>query len=216
MIRGFSYIDILYLIESIRWTIMLAMMAFAGSAVIGLVIALLRMSSFKPFRYFAIVYIQIVQGVPLLAWLFLFYFGVSALGFNINPWLAAAISFGIYGSAYLGEVWRGALESINNTQWEAGACLGLSHYELLRHIIIPQSIRIATPPTVGFLVQLVKNTSLASVIGLVELTRQGQLTTAATYSPFAVYLTVAALYFALCFPLTQWSRSFERRLNAHR
>ena len=83
-------------------------------------------------------------------------------------------------------------------------------------MIIPQSIRVAIPPTVGFLVQLIKNTSLAATIGLVELTREGQLTSAATFRPFAVYLTVAALYFAMCFPLTQWSRSLERRFNVAR
>ncbi|NPC99877.1 amino acid ABC transporter permease [Brenneria sp. hezel4-2-4] len=214
--RGFSYIDILYLIASIRWTLLLAIMAFSGSAVVGIVTALLRMAPFRPLRWIGIIYVQIVQGIPLLAWLFLLYFGMAALGVNINPWLAAALSFAIYGGAYLGEVWRGALESITKTQWEAGACLGLSYSEQLRHVIIPQSIRIAIPPTVGFLVQLIKNTSLASIIGLIELTRQGQLTTAATYSPFAVYLTVAVLYFALCFPLTQWSRSYERKLNAYR
>lgn len=215
MIRGFSYIDILYLIASIRWTILLALMAFAGSAIVGIIVALMRMAPFKILRGIAMLYVQIVQGIPLLAWLFLLYFGVSALGFDINPWSAAALSFGIYGGAFLGEVWRGALESITKTQWEAGACLGLSYYEQLRHVIIPQSVRVAVAPTAGFLVQLIKNTSLASIIGLIELTRQGQLTTAATYSPFAVYLTVAVLYFALCFPLTQWSRSFERKINAH-
>ena len=81
---------------------------------------------------------------------------------------------------------------------------------------MPQAIRIAIPPTVGFLVQLIKNTSLASLIGFVELTREGQITTAATFQPFAVYLTVAAIYFALCFPLTQLSRRLERRLHAAR
>ena len=83
-------------------------------------------------------------------------------------------------------------------------------------MIVPQALRIATPPTVGFLVQLIKDTSLASTIGFVELTREGQTTTAATFQPFAVYLTVAALYFALCFPLTEWSRRLERRLHAAR
>ena len=85
--------------------------------------------------------------------------------------------------------------------------------EQLRYVIVPQAVRIAIPPTVGFLVQLIKNTSLAATIGFVELTREGQLTTAATYQPFTVYLVVASLYFFMCFPLTQWSRILERRLH---
>jgi hypothetical protein len=98
----------------------------------------------------------------------------------------------------------------------AGASLGLSTAQQLRYVIVPQSIRIAIPPTVGFLVQLIKNTSLAATIGLVELTREGQLTAAGTYMPFAVFTTVACIYFAMCFPLTQWSRSLERKLDVAR
>ena len=133
-----------------------------------------------------------------------------------RSWIAAAASYSIYAGAFLGEIWRGALQAIPRTQWEAGASLGLSFPSQLRYIIVPQAIRLAIPPTVGFLVQLIKNTSLAAVIGFVELTREGQLTTAVTFRPFAVYLTVAALYFLLCFPLAQWSRRLERRLHVAR
>jgi polar amino acid transport system permease protein len=94
--------------------------------------------------------------------------------------------------------------------------MGLSYLEQLRHVIIPQAVRIATPPTVGFIVQLIKNTSLASVIGFVELTREGQMTAAATLAPLPVYLMVGALYFALCYPLTTYSRFLERRLHGAR
>jgi polar amino acid transport system permease protein len=216
MIRSFGLIDVLYLVAAARWTLLLTLVAFLGASVVGLSIALLRVTPFAPLRWLAALYIQIVQGTPLLVWLFLLYFGLSIVGLEVNSWIAAAIAFAIYGGAFLGEIWRGALVSISKTQWEAGASLGLSFIEQLRHVIIPQSIRVAIPPTVGFLVQLIKNTSLAATIGLVELTREGQLTSAATFRPFAVYLTVAALYFAMCFPLTQWSRSLERRFNVAR
>src|SRR5690606_3222999 len=103
---------------------------------------------------------------------FLCFFGLPLLGLAVNPWLAAAVAFSVYGGAFLGEIWRGALVSIAKTQWEAGASLGLSLWEQLRHIIVPQSVRIAVAPSVGFLVQLIKNTSLAATIGLVELTRE--------------------------------------------
>ena len=129
------------------------------------------------------------------------------------PWIAATAAFSIYAGAFLGEIWRGALQAVPRTQWEAGASLGLGFAEQLRYVIVPQAVRIAIPPTVGFLVQLIKNTSLAATIGFVELTREGQLTTASTFQPFTVYVTVAFFYFLMCFPLSQWSRMLERRLH---
>ena len=216
MIRTFSSIDVMYLVAAARWTLALTATAFAGSALLGLILAIGRIAPVAPLRWLVATYILVVQGTPLLVWLFLIFFGLPLLGVSVNPWLAAAIAFSIYGSAFLGEIWRGALISIARTQWEAGASLGLSMAQQLRYVIVPQSIRIAIPPTVGFLVQLIKNPSLAATIGLVELTREGQLTAAGTYKPFAVYITVACIYFAICFPLTQWSRSLERKLDVAR
>jgi polar amino acid transport system permease protein len=216
MIREFSLVDVFYLVAAMRWTLALTAMAFIGGGLVGLSVALLRVASFAPLRWLGAVYVHAVQGTPLLAWLFVFFFGLSIVGVEVSPWIAAATSYSVYAGAFLGEIWRGALQAIPRTQWEAGASLGLSLPSQLRYIIVPQAIRLAIPPTVGFLVQLIKNTSLAAVIGFVELTREGQLTTAVTFRPFAVYLTVAALYFLLCFPLTQWSRRLERRLHVAR
>lgn len=216
MIREFALIDVFYLVAAMRWTLALSAMAFLGGGLVGLAVALLRVAPFAPLRWLGALYVHAVQGTPLLAWLFLFYFGLSIAGVAVSPWVAAASAFSIYAGSFLGEIWRGALRSIPRTQWEAGASLGLGFAEQLRHVIIPQAVRVATPPTVGFLVQLIKNTSLAAVIGFVELTREGQLTTAATFRPFAVYLTVAALYFCLCFPLTRLSRHLEGKLHGAR
>ncbi len=216
MIRELGLIDVLYLIAAMRWTLALTVIAFLGGGVVGLVIALLRVSAAAPLRWLGGLYVHIVQGTPLLAWLFVFFFGLSIFGVEVSPWIAAAAAYSIYAGAFLGEIWRGCLQAIPKTQWEAGASLGLSLIEQMRYIIVPQAMRLAIPPTVGFLVQLIKNTSLAAVIGFIELTREGQLTTAVTFRPFTVYLIVAALYFALCFPLTQWSRRLERRLHVAR
>jgi polar amino acid transport system permease protein len=216
MIRELGLIDVLYLIAAMRWTLALTVIAFLGGGVVGLVIALLRVSAAPPLRWLGGLYVHIVQGTPLLAWLFVFFFGLSIFGVEVSPWIAAAAAYSIYAGAFLGEIWRGCLQAIPKTQWEAGASLGLSLIEQMRYIIVPQAMRLAIPPTVGFLVQLIKNTSLAAVIGFIELTREGQLTTAVTFRPFTVYLIVAALYFALCFPLTQWSRRLERRLHVAR
>ena len=217
MIREFALNDVYYLLLAARWTLALTGLAFLGGGTVGLLVALLRVAPFAPLRIIGAGYVNIVQGIPLLAWLFVLFFGLPILvGVRVSPWIAATVAFSIYTGAFLGEIWRGCLRAIPRQQWEAGASLGLSFVEQLRHIIVPQAVRVAIPPTVGFVVQLIKNTSLAAVIGFIELTREGQLTTAATYRPFSVYIAVAAIYFAICFPLTQWSRRLERVLRVAR
>ena len=217
MIREFALIDVYYLLLAARWTLALTALAFIGGGIVGLLIATLRVSPFAPLRWIGAGYVNLIQGIPLLAWLFVFFFGIPVLaGVQVSPWIAATVAFSVYAGAFLGEIWRGCLQAIPRQQWEAGAALGLSFAEQLRHIIVPQAVRVAIPPTVGFLVQLIKNTSLGAVIGFVELTREGQLTNAATYRPFTVYIVVAIIYFAMCFPLTQLSRRLERRLRVAR
>jgi polar amino acid transport system permease protein len=217
MIREFALIDVYYLMLAARWTLALTGIAFLGGGIVGIIVALLRVSPFAPLRAIGAGYVVIVQGIPLLAWLFVFFFGLPILArYQVSAWIAAALAFSIYAGAFLGEIWRGCLVAIPRQQWEAGGALGLSFFEQLRYVIVPQAVRIAIPPTVGFLVQLIKNTSLGAVIGFVELTREGQLVNAATYRPLTVYLVVAAIYFAMCFPLTQWSRNLERRYRVAR
>jgi polar amino acid transport system permease protein len=211
MIREFTLGDVYYLLLAARWTLALTGLAFLGGALIGLLIAVLRVAHPPALRLLGIGYVYLVQGVPLLAWLFVLFFGLPILaGVQVSPWAAAMAAFSIYAGAFLGEIWRGCLEAVPRQQWEAGAALGLSFVQLLRYVIVPQAVRVAIPPTVGFLVQLIKNTSLGAVIGFVELTREGQLTNAATYRPFTVYLVVAIIYFAMCFPLTRLGRRLER------
>ncbi|MBM3571585.1 MAG: amino acid ABC transporter permease [Alphaproteobacteria bacterium] len=216
MIRDLTWLDFAYLVYAARWTVALTALAFVGGGLLGLLIALLRLAPFAPARWLALGYIQMIQGTPLLAQLFVFYFGFPIFGYQVTPWIAATAAFSIYASAFLAEIWRGCMQAIARTQWEASAALGLSFLEQLHHIIMPQAIRIAIPPTVGFLVQLVKNTSLAAVIGFIELTREAQITTAATFRPFTVYGIAALLYFCICFPLSELSQRLERRLRVAR
>jgi polar amino acid transport system permease protein len=192
------------------------LIAIAGGAVLGLALALARVSKLRVLRGLAIVYIQIVQGTPLLILLFLSYFGLSLVGLRLDPLVAAGISLTFYVGAFLGEIWRGCIEAVPRTQWEASDCLGLNRFQQYAYVILPQAIRIATPPTVGFMVQVVKNTSLASIIGFVELTRAGQIVNNSTFQPFLVFLFVAAIYFAICYPLSVTSRALERKMNAAR
>jgi polar amino acid transport system permease protein len=213
MIREPNALDMLYLLSAARWTLALTALAFIGGGLLGLLVMLLRVVPARPVNWLAVGWIQVIQGTPLLAQLFVFFFGFAIFGYRVSPWVAAGVAFSIYASAFLAEIWRGCVQAVPRTQWEASAALGLGFGQQLRYVIVPQAFRISIPPTVGFLVQLVKNTSLASVIGFVELTREGQITTGATFRPFTIYGIVAILYFCICFPLSQWSQRLERRLN---
>jgi polar amino acid transport system permease protein len=212
----FTSVHVFYLLQAARWTILLSLIAITGGAVLGLALALARVSKLRVLRALAIVYIQIVQGTPLLILLFLSYFGLSLVGLRLDPLVAAGISLTFYVGAFLGEIWRGCIEAVPRTQWEASDCLGLNRFQQYAYVILPQAVRIATPPTVGFMVQVVKNTSLASIIGFVELTRAGQIVNNSTFQPFLVFLFVAAIYFAICYPLSVTSRALERKMNAAR
>jgi polar amino acid transport system permease protein len=192
------------------WTIALSLIAFVGGGSLGFLVALCRVSPSKLVRVVANGYVQLIQGTPLLVIVFLAYFGVPALGVNVPAIVAAGASLTIYVSAYLGEIWRGCIEAVPRPQWEAAECLALSRTQRMAKVILPQAIRIATPPTVGFLVQIIKNTSLASVVGFVELARSGQIINNSLFEPFLIYSIIAAIYFALCYPISRWSRMLER------
>ncbi|MCB5205464.1 amino acid ABC transporter permease [Neorhizobium sp. T786] len=210
MTTAFNYNHLIFLLNGVLWTLVLTAMAFVGGGILGFLVALGRIAPSRAVRLLTASYVQLIQGTPLLVIMFIIYFGLPTLGFSITPLFAAGISLTIYVSAYLGEIWRGCLESVPKAQWEAAECLALSRVQRMFKVILPQAIRIATPPTVGFSVQIVKNTSLASVVGFVELTRAGQLINNSIFEPFLIYLVVAALYFCLCFPLSAFSQRLER------
>lgn len=210
---GFNANHLSFLLEGALWTVCLSLISFLGGGAAGALVALARISRWRPLRWLAIAYIQAIQGTPLLVILFLSYFGLSIMGFTLPPLVAAGLSMTIYVSAYLGEIWRGSIQSVARTQWEAAECLALSRWQRLRLVVLPQAVRIATPPTVGFMVQIVKNTSLASIVGFVELVRAGQLINNSIFQPFLIYMLIAALYFAMCYPLSAWSRRLEMRLH---
>lgn len=207
---------VLYLVEAARWTILLSLIAFVGGALVGLPLALMRVARSRLLRGLASAYIQLIQGTPLLIVLFLSYFGLGIVGFKLDPLVAAGLSLTVYAAAFLAEIWRGCIEAVPKTQWEASDCLGLNSFQQYAYVILPQAVRIATPPTVGFMVQIVKNTSLASVIGFVELARAGQIVNNSTFEPFAIFAIVGAIYFAICYPLSLASRHLERKAHAGR
>ena len=213
MIREFSLGEVWFLVLALRWTVLLTLVAFVGGTVGGLAIAVLRVAISPVLRGAAAAYIKVLQGTPLLMQLYLVYFGANLLGLSANAWVSAALALTLYASAFLGEIWRGCIQAIPRVQWEGAQALALGHFLALRLVILPQALRIAIPPTVGFLVQLLKGTSLASIIGFTELTRAAQMVNNATFRPFITYALVAALYFILCWPLSMSSRRLERRLD---
>jgi polar amino acid transport system permease protein len=212
MFRQFGLNELLMLLSGLQWTVGLTLLAFAGSFALGLLLLMMRVARIGVLRWSASGWIQIVQGTPLLGLLFVAFFALPLFGWDVSKWVAATAALSVYGSVFLADIWRGAVEAIPRGQWEASAALGLTRWRQLRQVVLPQAFTIAIPPTVGFLVQLIKNTSLASVIGVVELSREAQLVNGATFAPFLVYGCVCVLYFALCYPLTAWSRILEARL----
>ena len=200
------------LLLALRWTIGLSLIAFIGGGIVGAILLVMRLSHRRWLQTIVVIYVNLFQGTPLLMQLFLTYFGLALFGIDTTPLVAASLCLTLYASAYLTDIWRGSVESISKQQWEASASLALSFGEQLRYVILPQAVRVAIAPTVGFMVQAVKATALASVIGFVELTRSGQIIANATFSPFLVYGSVALLYFILCFPLSLWSRYLEKQV----
>ncbi|TDU00569.1 amino acid ABC transporter membrane protein 2 (PAAT family) [Azorhizobium sp. AG788] len=205
------------LLLAAEWTVLLSLVAFVGGGIVGLAVLFLRTGRSRGLRRAAMLYIELIQGTPLLMQLFLSFFGLSLLGFDVPPWFAAGLSLTLWTSAFLAEIWRGCVESVPRGQWEASASLAMTYFEQMRHVVLPQALRIAVPPTVGFSVQVVKGTALTSIIGFVELSKASTMITNATFQPFVVYGLAALIYFALCWPLSKSSQILERKLNvAHR
>ena len=216
MIHTLGPDQILFIVAALRWTLALTALSLLIGGAIGFAVAIARVSPLRGLRWAAAGYIGVIQGVPALMLLFLAYYGLSLAGLELPPLAAASISLALYVSGYLADIWRGAIQSVPWQQWEASGSLALTRLQQLRHVVLPQALRIATPPTVGFAVQAVKNTSIVSIVNVVEVARAGQLINNVTYEPFRVYGLVAALYFAVCWPMSLLAARLERRLDVRR
>ena len=209
--RTFGLSEFLFIVQAAQWTLALSAIAFVGGALLGLLVALSRTSENALARNAARAFIQIFQGTPLLLQLFLIFFGAPVLGLDINPWVAAGAALVLNSAAFLAEIWRGCIEAVPRGQWEAAQALNLSYLNRMRFVVLPQAFKIALPPTVGYMVQIIKGTSLAAIIGFTEITRAGQIINNATFQPLHVFTTVAALYFVICWPLSLLAARMERK-----
>jgi polar amino acid transport system permease protein len=207
-------LELTYLLQGLLWTLLLAAIGFAGGIAFGVIVALMRVSASPWLRIPAIGWIGLFQGTPLLMQLFVAYFGLPLLGFDLPAWAAVSVALTAHASAFLGEIWRGAIQAVPRGQSEAADALGLSARSRMVDVIMPQAFKLSLPATVGFLVQLLKGTSLAAIVGFIELTRAGTIVSNQIYKPLLVFGVVGAMYFALCWPLSLWGRRLEQKMAA--
>lgn len=211
--QGLSWPQVELIFTGAIWTLVLSAIGFIGGATLGLPGALARSSARRWLRTTSGVMIQVAQGVPLPVLMFIVYFGISAAGFTLPALVAAGAALTVYTGAYLSEIWKGCILSIPRTQWEAASSLALTSGQSIAFVILPQAMRVAIPPTVGFLVQVVKNSSYAVVLGFFELTYTARVVNNFTFQPFLVFTVAAAIYFAICYPLSWAAARMESRLN---
>ena len=206
------------LLQGAWGTLVMSLLTFAIGGLAGLALAMARISPARPVRVAAAAWIQLIQGTPLLVLMGLCFYGPNIAGIGSVPaLLAATLAMSIYASAFLGEIWRGCIQAVHKSQWEAAECLGLTRWQRMSQVVLPQALRLATPPTVGFAVQIIKNTSVASlVIGFAELSYNTKVLNNSTFQPFVYFGAAALLYFAMSYPLSRWSLALERKLNASR
>jgi polar amino acid transport system permease protein len=201
-----------FLLHGLKWTLALAAIAFAGGILTGLLVALARTSESRVLARVTAGYISAFQGTPLLLQLFVVYYALALAGLRLEAWEAVAIGFTLHASAYLGEIWRGSIEAVPRGQMEAAKALSLGYISRMKDVILPQAIRISLPATIGFLVQLIKGTSLAAIVGFTELARAGSIVSNQTFKPLLVYGVVGAMYFFICWPLSLLGTRIEHRL----
>lgn len=202
------------LLEGAKLTLYLVAMSGLFGSVIGLVFGLARVAPFAPIRWLAALYVNLVRGQPVLIILLFLYFAmplmVPSATFDRGP--TAIVGLSVYAGAYIAEIVRGAIEAVPRGQAEAASALGMGYLLRYRYIILPQAMKVAVPPATGFLISLVKASSLVSVIGYVELTKAGRIVSTLNQEPLLTFLVVAALYFVLSYPIALFGRWYERRL----
>src|SRR3954463_491941 len=194
--------ELLFLLTGLKWTLALWAIGFASGGIAGLAVALARTSGHRALERAAAGYIGLFQGTPLLMQLFVVYYGLALVGFDLDAWTAVAIGFTLHASAYLGEIWRGSIEAVPQGQTEAARALSLGYVSRMKDVVLPQALRISLPATIGFLVQLIKGTSLASIVGFTELARAGNIVSNQIFKPLLVFGVVGILYFIMCWPLS--------------
>ena len=199
----------------IRVTIPLTVLSFALALVISVIVALIQYADIRGLRQLCRFYIWIIRGTPLLVQLYLVFYGLPSLGIVLAAFPTAVLVFGFNEGAYMAESVRGALESVSRGQVEAGYCVGMSYIQIMWHIVLPQAFRIAFPALGNSLISMVKGTSLAATITVMEMFRQAQVINGRVYESLGLYSEVALIYLMFCTVLTWLQRWGEKRLNSY-
>ncbi|HUH48455.1 MAG TPA: amino acid ABC transporter permease [Mycoplana sp.] len=209
-----SAADLLPLLRGLTWTIALTAGAFLIGAVLGVPLLAARQSRILPVRFLAMVAIQIIRAIPPILWLFIIFFGLGMGFLPIKPFNAALIGLGLIAAANMAEIYRGALSSIHFGQWEASAALDLGRWSTLRDIVAPQAFRVALPSAASYLIGLMKETAVASTIGVTELAFQGNQLSQLTYRGLEVFAMVGLFYVLMSLPIAWLSRVADGYLQA--
>ena len=195
-------------------TIQITVMAVGCGFFIGMIAALANLSRFKIVRLLVKCYVELFRGTPLLVQIFMIYFAFPmVIGQSINPYVAAVTACSINSGAYVSEIFRAGIQSIDKGQMEAGRSLGLTWAQTMRYIVMPQAFKAIIPPLGNEFIAMMKDTSLVSVIGFEELTRRGQLIIARTYGSFEIWTAVAIIYLIMTLSISQLVAFLERRYN---
>ena len=204
-----------YLFKGALYTVLLSLGGMFFGLLLGFFLALMRLSRFAGLVWIARLYVSFIRGTPLLVQLFMIYYGLPQLGIQLDPLPSALIGFSLNMAAYISEILRAAIASIDRGQWEAAASIGMTPAQTLRRAILPQAARTALPPLGNSFISLVKDTSLAATIQVPELFRQAQLITARTFEIFTLYLAAALIYWVLATCLSSVQNHLEVRVNRH-
>lgn len=202
------------LVQGLGMTALLVVISGAIGSAAGLILGLAATSPLPPVRWVSNIYTNVIRGIPPLVILFFMYFAIPIFFplLTLSNQLTAIIGLSVYAAAYIGEIVRGSINAIPAGQGEAAQALGMNYYVRLRYVIVPQGMRLMVPPGIAFLISLVKASALASVIGYVELTKEGHIVSTLNNQPLNVFLVVAVFYFAISYPLALLGRWAERRL----
>ena len=201
------------LLPGLTMTIPLTVIAFSFAMVIAVITALVQYANIRGLKQIARFYIWVIRGTPLLVQLYLIFYGLPGVGIVLDPFPAAVIVFSINEGAYCAETMRAALESVPVGQVEAGYCVGMSYLQIMRRIVLPQAFRTAFPPLSNSLIAMVKDTSLAANITVMEMFMATQRIVARTYEPLALYAEVGLVYLLFSTVLTKFQRVGEKRLS---
>jgi ectoine/hydroxyectoine ABC transporter permease protein EhuD len=202
-----------YLAWGTVMTVAVSVVSMAIALAIGLVLALMRLSRSRALQLVAGAYVEVIRGTPLLVQLFIIYYGLPQYGIRLTAFTAGVIGLGMNYGAYVAEVYRAGILSVDKGQWEAGGSIGLSRADLMRYVILPQAIRVVLPPIGNYFISMLKDSALVSTISVVELLRAAQLRVAITFRAMDIYLIVAVIYFALSYPCSLLIRHFEKRFS---